>query len=166
MRRNMSRILFSGFVLSMFLTIGLSSGLGHAGSEPEFSTGQTVYVPVYSNVYIGNRETPLNLSANVSVRNTDPAHPITVLSADYYDTDGSLVKKYLTKPNKLKPLGSVYFFVKTSDSTGGWGANFIIRWQSDTDVSLPIIESLMSGTSGTHAFTYSSRGEPIRDAAE
>ena len=162
----MSRILRFGLVFCILLTLGLSSQHAEADSEPRLSKGQTVYLPVYSYLFIGTAEIPLNLSANVSIRNVDPANPITVLSADYYNTEGTLVKEYLDKPIELKPMGSSYVYIKTADKTGGWGANFIIKWKSKAPVNQPIVECLMSGTSGTHAFTYSSRGQPIKDTTK
>ena len=43
--------------------------------------GQTVYVPVYSHIYHGDKETPYYLAATVSIRNMDQSHSITVMEA-------------------------------------------------------------------------------------
>ena len=163
---NMSRSLRFGLVVCVLLTVGLPSQQAEAQPEPELSKGQTLYLPVYSQLFVGTGQIPLNMSANVSVRNTDPANPITVLSADYYDTEGTLVKKYLDKRIELKPMGSSYVYIKTADKTNGRGATFIIKWKSKAPVNQPIAECLMSGTSGTHAFTYSTRGQPIKDTTK
>ena len=95
-----------------------------------------------------------------------PSNPITIISADYYDTNGSLVRNCLSDPKKLKPLGSWYFYVATKDTTGGWGANFIVKWKSDTLVNVPIIENLMAGSSGTQGFTFVSRGQVIKESPD
>ena len=58
----------------------------------DLSTGQTVYVPVYSHIYQGDRESPIYLAVTLSIRNVDPKKPIMVLSADYYDSKGDLLK--------------------------------------------------------------------------
>jgi hypothetical protein len=166
MKPKMSQLGSFGLVLCLLLAVGLLPQVANAGSEPTLSRGQTVYVPVYSHVFIGTRGIPLNLSANVAVRNTDPAHSIIILSADYYDTEGKLVKKYLSEPKKLNAMGSTYFYVETADKTGGWGANFIVKWKSENEVNPPIMESIMSGSSGTHAYTYMSRGQPIKDTSK
>jgi hypothetical protein len=52
----------------------------------------------------GDRERPLLLTAILSIHNTDPAHPITILLVDYYDTDGQIIRRYLPKPVTLKPM--------------------------------------------------------------
>jgi hypothetical protein len=51
--------------------------------------GQTVYVPIYSHIYYYNSQVQvMNLSATLSVRNTDSTHPIILTAVKYYDTDG------------------------------------------------------------------------------
>ena len=39
--------------------------------------------------------------------------------------------------------------------------NFIVEWDSDKVVSIPLIESIMLGTLGTKGFSFSSRGKEI-----
>ena len=58
----------------------------HADEKSGLSNGQTIYVPAYSHIYSGNRETPFLLTATVSIRNTDPKHQITITLVDYYET--------------------------------------------------------------------------------
>jgi len=88
-------------------------------SRVKLSKGQSVYVALYSQIYIGNRELPLGLSASLSIRNTDSQNSITVVGVDYYDSEGKLVKRHLSRPVRLKSMASTYFFVKTSDAIGG-----------------------------------------------
>ena len=38
---------------------------------------------------------------------------------------------------------------------------FIVEWDSDKVVSIPLIESIMLGTLGTKGFSFSSRGKEI-----
>jgi len=58
-------------------------------------------------------------------------------------------------------MASIYFYVKASDTTGGWGANFLVEWKSEKEVSQPIIESLMTGMRGTHSVSFISPGRVI-----
>ena len=64
-----------------------------AGSDIVRSTGQTVYVPIYSHIYSGLKGRPFNLAATLSIRNTDPQHPIRLVSVKFYDSEGKLVKE-------------------------------------------------------------------------
>ena len=71
------------------------------------SKGQTVYVPVYSNIYSSPKAVPNNLANILSIRNTDLSpRAIDVTVVDYYDTKGKLVKKHYTKALTLAPLES------------------------------------------------------------
>ena len=133
--------------------------------EVQFSQGQTLYVPVYSDIFIGNREMSFNLAANLSIRNTDPDHSMAVTSVRYYNSDGKLVKEYLGEPKALNPMGSAYFFIPASDTSGGWGANFIVTWSSKVPVNTPIIECVMTGMKGSHSISFITRGKPIRENA-
>lgn len=63
-----------------------------AATEYLLSKGETVYVPVYSNVYSAPKEVAVHLSNTLTIRNTDIHNSIQVTAADYYDTKGALVK--------------------------------------------------------------------------
>ncbi len=124
---------------------------------------QTVYVPVYAIIFHGDRDNIFNLTATVSIRNTDIKRPLVLESVDYYDTGGKLIKKYLPQPRKLKPLESIHYIVKESDVDGGPGANFIVKWHSDKPVSTPLIESIMIGTRNQQGISFVSRGVIITE---
>lgn len=141
--------------------LGLTAGVLPGGAQ-ELSRGQLVYVPVYSHVYHGDKEHPILLAATVSIRNTDPGHPITLTQADYYDSEGRLIRSYLTQPLTLRPLASTRFVVRESDTKGGSGAHFLVRWQAATEVNAPLVESVMLGTAIQQGISFSSRGIPIR----
>lgn len=149
------------FILATLLTAGFIIGPIQASEVLRLSKGQTVYVPLYSNIFIGDKELTWQLSSLLSIRNTDAFLPITISRVDYYDTDGKLVRKYLEKSQVLNPMGSAYFYVKTSDTAGGWGANFLVEWKSEEKVNEPIIESLMTGHRGNHSVSFISLGRVI-----
>jgi len=130
----------------------------------ELSTGQSIYVPIYSHIYSGDREHPFLLAAILSIRNIDPQHSITVLGADYFDSDGNLLRKYLEEPVKLAPLASKRYVVGESDKSGGSGAKFIVKWQSPTKVNPPIVEGVMIGTKMQQGISFVSRGQPLQES--
>jgi hypothetical protein len=135
----------------------------HASSAYRLSKGQTVYVPVYSNIFSAPRRLTFNLAALLSIRNTDMANPIRVLSADYYDTKGRLVKRYYTRPVILAPLETATLFIPEEDTVGGAGANFIVRWSSPHEVNVPIIECVMTGMKSGQGISFVSPGQEIRE---
>jgi len=132
------------------------------GEGPVLSTGQLLYVPVYSHIYIGNKERPFNLAVTLSVRNTDPREGFELVSVDYYDTDGKLLKHYLDVPRALPPLSSQRFVVAEGDVRGGSGANFIVRWQASVPVNAPVVESIMIGTQSGQGISFTSSAREIQ----
>ncbi len=123
------------------------------------SKGQSVYVPVYSHIYTGPKSIELDLTGILSVRNTDPGNPITIVAADYYDSEGNLVRHYLTEPIQLTAMASTRYIIEMTDKKGGSGSNFIVRWRSKKEVNAPLIESVMIG----RQFSFVSRGQVIRE---
>lgn len=143
----------------LIIAVLLPTIAGRAGAE--LSTGQVVYAPLYSHIYSGDKEHPLLLAATLSIRNTDPDHPITLVSVDYFDSDGKLLRRYLESPLPLKPVQSTRFVVKFSDKAGGSGANFYVKWKAGRPVNPPIIESIMIGTQNQLGISFTSRGQAI-----
>lgn len=125
------------------------------------SSGQTVYVPVYSHIYSSPKAVPNNLANILSIRNTDLTRAIQVTVVDYYDTKGALVKKHYTKAVTLAPLESTHIYLSEGAKEGGFGANFIVKWTAGEEVNAPIIECVMAGNQG-RAFVTS--GRVIKDA--
>jgi hypothetical protein len=152
--------LMTMFVLLMGLLFVLSAPVE---SGVKRVRGQTIYVPAYSHIYHGDREAPFYLTVTVSIRNTDPVHPIKILSVQYFDTDGKLLRNYLDKEVILRPIGSAEYTVKESEKAGGAGANFLVKWEADKEVTEPIVESIMISTATQQGISFSSRGQAIEE---
>lgn len=157
-RRLSSLLLVFTFLVASFVTVRPAS------AEVRLSRGQTVYVPVYSNVFSGPRSRPLQLAATLSIRNTDPAAPLTITSVEYYDTGGKLLRRYLDRPFSLAPLGTHYVHIEEKDDAGGFGANFIVKWRSEREINAPIIECVMIGATSGQGISFVSPGQEIRPA--
>ena len=134
-----------------------------AESEIRLSKGQTVYVPAYSNVFTGPKKLPFQLAATLSIRSTDLSASIRVTSIDYYDTNGRLIRRYLEKPLNLGPMASTFIHIEEKDASGGFGANFIVRWVSDKVVNTPIIECVMIGATSGQGISFVSPGQEIKE---
>ena len=155
----LNKIFFSFFLF--FATSMLHPLHLYAEVEAELSKGQSIYVPIYSHIYVGNRERPFLLTATLSIRNIDMHHPISITVVDYYETQGKFLKKLLDKPVTLNPLESTRYVIPERDKTGGSGANFIVVWKSDKLVNPPIVESIMIGTKSSQGISFTSRGRAI-----
>lgn len=134
------------------------------------TSGQTLYLPIYSHMLYGNigksgKVSQVMLSALVSIRNTDPRRPMRILSARYYDTSGKLIGERLPAPVVLPPLGTHELFVELNDASGGSGANFIIKWDADSPINPPLVESLHANMDGGKAVVFTTQSQPIEDPA-
>lgn len=125
--------------------------------------GQTVYVPIYSHIYMVEADRRMDLTATLSVRNTDLSQSIVVTAANYYDTNGKLVRKYLEKPIELSALAATDFVVAEADRSGGAGASFIVEWVAQKNVSNPAIEAVMINTGGNQGISFVSPGRVIKN---
>ena len=127
----------------------------------KIATGQTIYVPIYSEIYYFDKSKTFQLAATLSVRNTDPQQIIIITSVKYYNSDGDLVREHLESPLRLAPLASTYFIVNQNDRTGGSGANFIVKWVAETKVYEPIVEAVMVSTTSQQGLSFVSQGRVI-----
>ena len=155
--------LLAGLIAVILIVFGTD---GRAETRTGKLIGQTVYVPVYSHIYSGNKNLPFYLTTTLSIRNTDFHHPITITAVDYYDSDGNLLKKYIERPVPLKAMASTRFIVQEADKTGGSGANFVVKWTSGIAISAPLIESIMISTKSSQGVSFTSRGQAIEEIFE
>jgi len=135
-----------------------------AASEPyHLSSGQTVYVPVYSNVFSAPKQIPFNLATMLSIRNTDMTNSISATLADYYDTKGKLLRRYYQNPVTLALLESTHIYIPEDDKDGGFGANFIVRWNARKEINAPIIECVMIGAKSGRGISFIGLGQVIKE---
>ncbi|WP_319764124.1 DUF3124 domain-containing protein [Maridesulfovibrio sp.] len=145
----------------IFLLLKLIVMPAHAQFEQGLCNNGTVYVPAYSHVYYGNRQSEFMLTVTLSVRNTDLQNKISITSVDYYDNNGKLIKKYLKSSRSLDPLESFHITIPEKDVTGGFGANFLVKWESRQQINSPLMESVMIGTASSQGVSFVSRGREI-----
>lgn len=131
------------------------------GRDLRIVTGQTVYVPAYSEIFYGREGLEMELAVTLAIHNTDLNYPIIIQSVRYYDTDGNVVRDYIDQPVEVSPLATTGFLVEDRDTSGGWGANFIVEWVAESPVHEPIIEALMVSTRGTQGISMISLGRVI-----
>ena len=127
----------------------------------EIAAGQTLYVPVYSYIFMVDGGRTINLTTTLSIRNTSPEQPLILTRVDYYDSRGNLVASRLQNPVKLEPLASTEFVVPQEDITGGMGASFLVEWVAQAAVSDPVVEAIMINTQGNQGLSFTSPGQVI-----
>jgi hypothetical protein len=123
-------------------------------------SGQTIYVPAYSEVPFAGAGRALELTVTLIVHNTDLTRPIVLTSVRYYSSDGQLVREHLDGPRQLGPLASAEFTVEPERGRGV-GTNFIVDWVAEEPVYEPVVEALMLNTTGNQGVSFSSVGRVI-----
>ena len=150
-------LFFNALVIALLVECAVAKGETAQNPLPALSTGQRIYVPVYSSIrYLNDAE--YDLAVTISIRNTEPDHAIRVTSALYYDNDGKRVRDFLAEPHTLPGFGSMELFIRQADLRGQAGANFIVEWKADKAVSAPLVEAVMIGSRGSQGIAFTSRG--------
>jgi hypothetical protein len=159
----MKRIHLVVLLTSVACAVSFAFSPGAGAEEPRLSKGETIYVSVYSNVFTGPKARPLDLSTILSIRNTDMKASLIVDAIDYYDTGGKLLRRHLASPETLNPLATKYIHIGESESAGGPGSNFIVKWHSGKPMNPPIVETVMLGTRGGQGISFVTPGRAIRE---
>lgn len=121
----------------------------------------TVYVPVYSDIYSGSRNMKYDLTATLSIRNTSLTDSLFLEQIDYYDNDGRLVRSYVEGVLLLKPMQSVQYVIEKDDQEGGTGANFIVGWGANHAHLNPVMQGVMISTEGQQGISFLTEGVSI-----
>jgi len=126
------------------------------------ANGELVYVPIYSSVFYENGKQTLELAATLSIHNVNPDREITITRADYYNTDGRLIKRYADKPLVLGALQTTNVVIDMANKSGGTGANFLVEWQAKEDVTSPLIEAVMVNATSNLGIAFTTTGKVVR----
>lgn len=121
----------------------------------------SLYVPVYSDIYSRRKDLRFLLTATLSIRNTSYTDTLLISTIDYFDTQGALVRSYLDKTIFLKPMASIDYVIDEDDDTGGTGANFIVVLNAQSDKVRPVIQSIMISTNGQQGIAFTTDGISI-----
>jgi hypothetical protein len=122
----------------------------------------STYLSVYSQIYSYTEHTELDLTATVSIRNTDENQDSYLLRADYYDTHGKLIKSYLDSPIVMNQLETLEIVIAEFDKEGGTGGNFIFEWATKPNSPDPLFEGVMISTYGQQGLSITTQGKRIK----
>jgi len=121
----------------------------------------TTYLSVYSQIYIQTEHKTHDLTATVSMRNTNINDTIFVNKAEYFNTEGKPIRTYFKKPIFIAPLETVEIVIDGIDQEGGTGANFIFNWTKQTNSNEPFFEAVMVSSSGQYGLSFTTQGVKI-----
>lgn len=116
------------------------------------------YLSVYSQIYGITEHKTLDLTATISIRNTNRHDTVFILKAEYFNTRGELIRSYINKPIFIAPIETVEIVIDEIDQEGGTGANFIFEWKTNQSSNDPFFESVMISASGQQGLSFTSQG--------
>ena len=131
-------------------------------SNPKSTVGELVYVPVYSSVYHMTGEQEFLMTVTLSIHNIDLTDSIAITDVSYFNTEGQRIREFVRDHVVLGPLATKQFVIPEADNMGGTGANFLVKWESETATARPVIESLMISTSSQQGLSFVCKGTVIR----
>ena len=123
---------------------------------------ETVYAPVYSDIYYLNGTLRYQLTATLSIRNISLTDTAFVLSAIYYDSYGQKLRDYTDSTIMLQPLESFELVVEQIENQGGAGANFIIDWGANKYSNQLMVQTVMIGTQNNQGVSLLSEAKVIK----
>lgn len=127
------------------------------------SVRASVYVPAYASIRAMSGRSRIALATTLTVHNTSSVNPVILDKIDYFDSNGGLVRSFVTRPVALKPYGTLEIFVPADENAAGVGANFIVEWSAEGQMTPPVIEAVMIGVAGTTSYSFVSRGQVLRE---
>lgn len=133
------------------------------GQLPDGIIAENYYVPAYSNLYYRDGDNKSFFTVLLSLRNISYSDTIYFTKADYFDSDGNLLRHYIDSILMLRPMESVEYLVEQAESEGGSGANFVVSIAIQEDcMNKPLIETVMIGATSHHGFAFRSESVLIK----
>lgn len=118
----------------------------------------STYLSVYSQIYQRTEKHLYDLTVTVSIRNISSIDSIYIFRADYFNTEGNLIRTYFEKPVFVKPLETIEIVIDETDTHGGTGANFIFDWATPQGIHEPLFEAVMISTTGQQGLSFTTQG--------
>lgn len=122
----------------------------------------TTYLSIYSHIYSQSEQTTHDLTATVSMRNTNLEDTIYIDNAKYYNTRGDLIRTYFNETIYLFPMETVEIIINQVDKEGGSGANFLFDWQIPANCREPLFEGVMISTYGQQGLSFTTSGVRVK----
>jgi hypothetical protein len=127
----------------------------------------TTYISAYSEIYSKTKLTNIPLTVMLSIRSGSFTDTTIINAITYYDTEGTIVKEYISRPILLKPMQSIDYIValprnakSEPKNRGGIGAHFIVDWGAKYNTQ-PIMQCVMHGAHGSNAISFMVPGKSI-----
>lgn len=148
--------------LQICATLLLITSTVFAGSV-NISKGQTLYVASYPHVYVSQKMHDFPITVTLNIRNLSDKQ-LKLTAVDYYHGDGRLLKRYVDKVLVLDGMKSIrYLGEKMKVFENSSGPYFLVKWESEVVITVPLVETLMIGASGTQGISFTHRADTIKE---
>ena len=124
-------------------------------------TRGATYLSVYSQIYSQTEHKTHDLTATISVRNTNRTDSVYINKAEYFNTKGVSIRTYFDKPIFIAPMETVEIVIDEEDQEGGTGANFLFDWTIKPNSNEPLFEGVMISTYGQQGLSFTTQGRRI-----
>lgn len=122
----------------------------------------TTYLSVYSQIYSQTEHRTHDLTATISMRNTNLKDTLYLDKAEYFDTKGKSIRTYFNHTIFIAPMETVEIVIDEIDKEGGTGANFLFDWKILPSSSEPLFEGVMISTSGQQGLSFTTQGKRVK----
>lgn len=122
----------------------------------------STYLSVYSQIYSQTEHKTHDLTATISLRNTNLTDTIYIDKAEYFDTGGKSIRTYFDQTIFVSPMETVEIVIDELDKEGGTGGNLLFEWRILPSSAEPLFESVMISTSGSQGLSFATQGKRIK----
>ncbi len=129
-----------------------------SGPLPALAVSGSIYVPVYSSLYVGGERRLKSLSATMSLRNTSADQALVVTGVTTFDAGGRAVADRFDGPQVLAPMATAEFYIDQSSASGNPVAAVLITWGAEAPILRPLGEAVIIGSYGAKSLSLISRG--------
>jgi hypothetical protein len=130
----------------------------------EMSTGGTIFVPAYRSFYqiYGSTRDSYALTSTAFLHNIDPKQSIEVLSIEFFDSEGKLIKNLLEAPLLIKPRNSKEITIQPRTQPEDCAAHLSVHWKSSHPANTPLVEVLMVGQVLNRGISFLTQGYEVK----
>ena len=143
-----------------------SLSLDHEVDRMNMPYRDLIYVPIYSEIYMGPQTFEASLTTTLSIRNTSRRDSLFVSQIDFFNTAGVLVKHFIDQPISLPPMATVNYVIGKNEEVRGDGASFLVALSANQAQVNPLIQAVMIGEYSNKAFAWSIDGYSIRTSGK
>jgi len=131
-----------------------------SGALPAAAASGSIYLPLYSDLYVGGQRGLKRLSSTLTLRNISADRSVIVTALTYFDESGKAVSAPLDNPHELAPMSTAKLYVDGSDTNGAIVSAAVIEWSMPDGGEAPplLVQAVTVGNYGTKVVSFMTDG--------